>query len=212
VTLDATDENGSTAMHLAAAEGHIETCKVLLHRGAAMKRNRKGLLPHQLADASGYQVCSELLQAESERIRSGDHSAHTGTTCANNGGEFKHPNLEQDNVKQHTLPKTEHRPHHHHHHHHGHGNTDTEKPAYALYPYVAHPTPPFPPDSRLEITMEEGSRFAVLSVRKDGWCLVRLLNPKDSNDNPEGFVPGNYLGSLSQHDHGQPVVPVFGDQ
>lgn len=48
--LDAADETGSTALHHAAAQGHVEIARLLLESGASVNaRNREGLTPLEMA-------------------------------------------------------------------------------------------------------------------------------------------------------------------
>eukprot|EP00961_Rhodomonas_salina_P094813 1275976-Rhodomonas_salina.1 len=63
-----------------------------------------------------------------------------------------------------------------------------EAPAKALYGYTANPSPPFPPDKRMEFTLFENEKLVLLEVRPDGWAIVRKKNGKK-----QGYVPGNYI-------------------
>ncbi len=50
VELDAKDETGSTALHHAVAQGHVEIARLLLENGASIDaRNREGLTPLEVA-------------------------------------------------------------------------------------------------------------------------------------------------------------------
>lgn len=197
--VDAVDKEGQSAVHHAALRGNVDVIRVLLDNGATVKRNAKGMMPYDLATARGFASCAELLQIAAGKagtVTGGAHAqlasdAQLSAKRRNSPGQGANTaGLSKDGAESPGLK-----------------GLGLEKQAYALYPYVAEDALPFPPDPRPEISLEEGARFTVLSVRKDGWCLVRHLNPRDDDAPREGFVPGNYLGSLAPADHGKPIFP-----
>ncbi|KAJ1494805.1 hypothetical protein T484DRAFT_3631376 [Baffinella frigidus] len=83
------------------------------------------------------------------------------------------------------------------------------KPVYAIFDYKSPGAAPFPPDTRMELSMQAGDRFRVYGIRKNGWCLVRPSNLEHSGRfDREGWVRAWFLSSLEGHDTGSPLVPL----
>ena len=60
--VNATDSSGNTALHKAAANGHVDTVSILLVNGAACSQNENGATPlHWAAGAGKNAVCKLLL-------------------------------------------------------------------------------------------------------------------------------------------------------
>ena len=54
--------DGNACIHMAAYEGHLELCRLLLQHGAsAATRNRSGVQPHSIAQAQGHEAVRLLL-------------------------------------------------------------------------------------------------------------------------------------------------------
>jgi len=58
---DAVDENGNTALHKAAANGHLEVCKYLVSKGASYIRNKSGACPVNWAIVNRQHACAKYL-------------------------------------------------------------------------------------------------------------------------------------------------------
>jgi ankyrin repeat protein len=64
VRLDAVDETGATALHHAAAEGHLEIARILLDKGAPVSaENSQGLTPMAVARRQEHEEMVRLLEA-----------------------------------------------------------------------------------------------------------------------------------------------------
>ena len=64
----ATDAEGRTPLHLAAAGGHVTTVEMLLHNNADPNaRDRAGRTALALADAAGHAIVAERLRAAGAR-------------------------------------------------------------------------------------------------------------------------------------------------
>ena len=63
------EQNGETALHIAAAQGHEEIVSYLLARGAdPYIRNHDGILPKRLSQEFGHDDITNLLQEHTIRV------------------------------------------------------------------------------------------------------------------------------------------------
>jgi len=76
------DEHGNTALHLAAANGHILVCRALVKAGAFLKANKKGKNAAQLAHDNKHQDCYVFLHRFEEDNEEGLSSARSQATTA----------------------------------------------------------------------------------------------------------------------------------
>lgn len=62
--VNSADDSGNTAVHMAAANGHVKTCRLLLSRGANHLPNSSGNTPLHWAAANGHDEIVKLLLSE----------------------------------------------------------------------------------------------------------------------------------------------------
>lgn len=68
VDINAVDENGATALHHAAAKGHVEIARLLIAHGADLERtDRKGRTPLMIAMAQGRTDVVKLINQSLDR-------------------------------------------------------------------------------------------------------------------------------------------------
>ena len=58
------NDEGETALHAAARNGKIQTCKVLVRRGADLMPDAYAKTPYDLAVSNGHTYCASLLRAK----------------------------------------------------------------------------------------------------------------------------------------------------
>ena len=61
--VDTEDMSGDTPLHAAASVSSVSALLTLLHHGARIRKNQKGLFPHQVARGAHAKECSNLLRA-----------------------------------------------------------------------------------------------------------------------------------------------------
>eukprot|EP00918_Siedleckia_nematoides_P075859 GHVU01165965.1.p1 GENE.GHVU01165965.1~~GHVU01165965.1.p1 ORF type:complete len:335 (-),score=40.90 GHVU01165965.1:279-1220(-) len=58
------NDEGETALHVAARNGKIQSCKILLRRGAEIMPNAHAKTPYDVAVANGQNYCASMLRAK----------------------------------------------------------------------------------------------------------------------------------------------------
>lgn len=90
------NDEGETALHLAARNGKTQSCKILLRRGAELVPDAHGKTAYDLASSNGHTYCASLLRARMEgnlAVDAGSVSSRTSgpvSTSANNPPPAQH--------------------------------------------------------------------------------------------------------------------------
>ena len=211
------NEEGETALHLAARSGKIQSCKILLRRGAEIRPNAYNKTPYDVAIANGQNYCASMLRAKlngmfaaselgkystrdsvgSEPQRSNSHiSALLPGNYRPLSGDATIVHAETDSAAPSTVqsfvqpagPRQSSNA----------GSYNISSPrsnatrrvlttVLAMYSYTASGETPFPPDERPELTLMKGEQLDLIHMREDGWCIVRRC----TGVLQEGFAPGN---------------------
>ena len=209
------NQEGETALHLAARNGKIQSCKILLRRGAEIRPNAYSKTPYDVAIANGQNYCASMLRAKlngtfaaselgqystrdsvgSEPQRSNSHTSallsgnYRPSDRISTGGDatiVAAPSAVQS--LQLDGP----------HQSSNAGSYNISSPrsnatrrvlttVIAMYSYKASGETPFPPDERPELTLTKGEQLDLIHMREDGWCIVRHC----AGVLQEGFALGN---------------------
>ena len=192
------NDEGETALHVAARNGKTQTCKILLRRGAELAPDAYGKTAHDLASSNGHIYCASLLrtkmegnltsaEADSLSVRSG-LTASTSSSIPQtvNTGTLSHTASSLSSSRQEAPVQNSKEASAHP----GFANDlqQADVPQYAkeragdwpstvtvraLYNYTAAEEVPFPPDKRPEFSLTKGEQLEIVHMREDGWCIVR---------------------------------------
>jgi hypothetical protein len=193
--VNAHDEEGDTALHVAARNGKIQSCKILLRRGAELLPNAQGQTPCDVAVMNGHTYCASLLRAKMDGTVDSKFATQNSSTSSTNNPRINGHEAPWDSTMSSPPP-------HGAPHSLGPGNYASPQGgqigapqmlAVAMYNYGASDDLPFPPDERPEFELVKNEQLELLYMREDGWCIVRR-----PNDGREGFAPGNGLTNTSQ--------------
>lgn len=187
------NDEGETALHVAARHGKAQSCKILLRRGAELVPDAHGKTAYDLAFSNGHTFCASMLRA---KIDGGSLSSRSSAPVSSNSnipqpanyssvsqinalaprqsGSLQGPPLQdgqEDLEKRHTgfvddLPRPD-------------APIESSRSltktmtVRALYNYKAADEIPFPPDKRPEFSLFKGEQLEIVHMREDGWCIVR---------------------------------------
>lgn len=186
------NDEGETALHVAARHGKAQSCKILLRRGAELVPDAHGKTAYDLAFLNGHTFCASMLRA---KIDAGSLSSRSSAPVSSNSsnpqpanyasvsqinafapqsGSLQEPPLQDGQEAIETrrtgfvddLP----RPDAPRESSRSLAKTMTVR---ALYNYKAADEIPFPPDERPEFSLFKGEQLEIVHMREDGWCIVR---------------------------------------
>ncbi len=192
------NDEGETALHVAARNGKTQTCKILLRRGAELAPDAYGKTAHDLASSNGHIYCASLLRAKMEgnlsSVEADSLSVRSGLTASTsssipqtgNSGTLSHTASGLNSSRQEAPAQSSREASAHtgfaedlqqadvpQNATEGAGERPKTMMVRALYNYTAAEEVPFPPDNRPEFSLTKGEQLELVHMREDGWCIVR---------------------------------------